>query len=155
MLHLVRRAKVVIGDLNGESAHAIARDIVSSGGCVFSRNTEVVIEPEPRIRDYRTAIAQKCDVTVWEDQVELFNLAKDTYGAVDVVVGYMILVVSSSHASFPDCECGYWRVWNHASGASRWNTGAAESAHNPSQLDRCPIQYVHLITSSIQVTSLL
>lgn len=32
------------------------------------------------------AIYQKCNVTVWEDQVALFELAISTYGSVDVVV---------------------------------------------------------------------
>jgi hypothetical protein len=32
------------------------------------------------------AIYQKCNVTVWEDQVALFELAMSTYGSVDVVV---------------------------------------------------------------------
>ena len=32
------------------------------------------------------AIYQKCNVTVWDEQVELFELAMSTYGSVDVVV---------------------------------------------------------------------
>ena len=32
------------------------------------------------------ATYQKCNVTVWEEQVELFELAMATYGSVDVVV---------------------------------------------------------------------
>ena len=32
------------------------------------------------------AIYQKCNVTVWDEQVELFELAVSTYGSVDVVV---------------------------------------------------------------------
>ena len=34
----------------------------------------------------REAIAQKTDVTSWEDQVSLFAFAVATYGVVDVVV---------------------------------------------------------------------
>ena len=32
------------------------------------------------------AVSCKCDVTVWDDQVALFELAMKTYGTVDVVV---------------------------------------------------------------------
>ena len=33
-----------------------------------------------------TAVSTKCNVTVWEDQVALFDLAMSKYGSVDVVV---------------------------------------------------------------------
>ena len=32
------------------------------------------------------AIGLRCDVTLWEDQVDLFQTAFDTFGSVDVVV---------------------------------------------------------------------
>jgi hypothetical protein len=34
----------------------------------------------------RSAISQACNVTVWDDQVALFDLAVKTYGGVDIVV---------------------------------------------------------------------
>jgi len=64
-LYAKYKAKVVIGDINTEAAQAVAQEINSSGG---------------------TAVAQRCDVTVWEDQVALFDLAMETYGSVDVVI---------------------------------------------------------------------
>jgi NAD(P)-dependent dehydrogenase (short-subunit alcohol dehydrogenase family) len=35
---------------------------------------------------YRDAIAQQCDVALWEDQLSLFQLAIKTFGHIDVVV---------------------------------------------------------------------
>jgi hypothetical protein len=35
---------------------------------------------------YREAASTKCNVVNWDDQVSLFELAFDRYGAVDVVV---------------------------------------------------------------------
>jgi NAD(P)-dependent dehydrogenase (short-subunit alcohol dehydrogenase family) len=35
---------------------------------------------------YRTAIATKCNVTNWDEQVEMFKLAVRKYGSVDIVV---------------------------------------------------------------------
>jgi hypothetical protein len=35
---------------------------------------------------YRTASATKCNVTDWDAQVEIFELAMKKYGSVDIVV---------------------------------------------------------------------
>ncbi|KAG9220460.1 hypothetical protein CCMSSC00406_0003916 [Pleurotus cornucopiae] len=58
-------AKVVIGDRDIEGGEQTAQAVKAAGGL---------------------AIATKCDVTNWDDQVQLFELAIATYGAVDIVV---------------------------------------------------------------------
>ncbi|KAH7871610.1 uncharacterized protein C8R40DRAFT_1121274 [Lentinula edodes] len=58
-------AKIVIGDLDVVGAEQTVSDIVASGG---------------------QATARKCNVTMWDDQVELFELAIQKYGSVDVVI---------------------------------------------------------------------
>ncbi|GLB37816.1 putative enoyl-(Acyl carrier protein) reductase [Lyophyllum shimeji] len=58
-------AKVVIGDLDVAGAEKTVRDIENAGG---------------------TAVSMKCNVTVWDDQVAMFELALSKFGAVDVVV---------------------------------------------------------------------
>ncbi|KAG5639461.1 hypothetical protein H0H81_001583 [Sphagnurus paluster] len=58
-------AKVVIGDLDVLGAQKTVNDIESAGG---------------------TAVFLKCNVTVWEEQVALFELATSQFGAVDIVV---------------------------------------------------------------------
>lgn len=60
-----RGAKVVIGDLDVAGAQKTVRDIESAGGI---------------------AASVKCNVTVWDDQVAMFELAISKFGAVDVVV---------------------------------------------------------------------
>lgn len=57
-------------------------EIKDAGGCV----RQPVIAAQHLILACRAAISQPCDVTVWEDQVALFELAKTTYGSIDVVV---------------------------------------------------------------------
>ncbi|KIK69270.1 hypothetical protein GYMLUDRAFT_35336 [Collybiopsis luxurians FD-317 M1] len=58
-------AKIVIGDLDLVSAEKTVDEITASGG---------------------QAIAMKCNVTVWENQVALFDMAISKYGSVDIVV---------------------------------------------------------------------
>ncbi|KAL0956837.1 hypothetical protein HGRIS_002949 [Hohenbuehelia grisea] len=58
-------AKVVIGDRDVAGGEQIAKELRAAGGEV---------------------IATKCDVTVWEDQVALFQLAFSKFGAVDIVI---------------------------------------------------------------------
>jgi len=58
-------AKIVIGDLDVPAAERTVADIRASGG---------------------EATCIKCDVTIWEDQVGLFDLAVQTFSSVDVVV---------------------------------------------------------------------
>ncbi|KAJ3775652.1 hypothetical protein FB446DRAFT_724532 [Lentinula raphanica] len=58
-------AKIVIGDLDVVGAEKTVAEIRASGG---------------------QAVARRCNVTVWEDQEELFELAMKTFGSVDVVV---------------------------------------------------------------------
>ncbi|KAF8588705.1 NAD(P)-binding protein [Ramaria rubella] len=58
-------AKVAIGDLDLEGAEGIVAEIKSSGG---------------------DAIAQKCDVTSWEQQLSLFQFTIRTYNRIDIVV---------------------------------------------------------------------
>ncbi|KAE9386156.1 NAD(P)-binding protein [Gymnopus androsaceus JB14] len=58
-------AKIVIGDIDLVSAQETANTVTSAGG---------------------QAIFQNCDVTVWDDLVDLYNLAIAKFGSVDVVV---------------------------------------------------------------------
>ncbi|KAI0093225.1 NAD(P)-binding protein [Irpex rosettiformis] len=58
-------AKVVIGDIDKDAADGVVYEITDSGGL---------------------AVAQRCDVTVWDELVALFDLAMDAYGSVDVVI---------------------------------------------------------------------
>jgi len=58
-------AKVVIGDLDAAGAEKTVQEIKAAGG---------------------DAVSLKCNVTVWEDQVAMFELAASKYGVVDIVV---------------------------------------------------------------------
>ncbi|KAF5380218.1 hypothetical protein D9757_008241 [Collybiopsis confluens] len=58
-------AKLVIGDLDVPGAEKAISEIRESGG---------------------QAVCMKCDVTIWEEQIALFELAVKTFGCVDVVV---------------------------------------------------------------------
>ncbi|KAG6873537.1 hypothetical protein C0995_014407 [Termitomyces sp. Mi166 len=58
-------AKVVIGDLDVTGAEKTVRDIEAAGGI---------------------AVSQKCNVTVWDDQIALFELAIAKFGVVDIVM---------------------------------------------------------------------
>ncbi|EGO00337.1 hypothetical protein SERLA73DRAFT_180884 [Serpula lacrymans var. lacrymans S7.3] len=58
-------AKIVIGDLDVDGAGATVAESIKAGG---------------------EAVSQRCDVLNWDDQVSLFELAMNTYGAVDVVI---------------------------------------------------------------------
>ncbi|KAJ3739336.1 hypothetical protein DFH05DRAFT_1514949 [Lentinula detonsa] len=58
-------AKLVIGDLDLVGAEKTVSEIIASGG---------------------QAVAVKCDVTIWDDQVKMFELAIEKFGSVDVVV---------------------------------------------------------------------
>ncbi|KAJ3556546.1 hypothetical protein NM688_g1973 [Phlebia brevispora] len=58
-------AKVVIGDLDLTEAQKVANAINDNG---------------------QDAIACLCDVTKWDDQVSLFDLAQKTFGSVDIVI---------------------------------------------------------------------
>jgi NAD(P)-dependent dehydrogenase (short-subunit alcohol dehydrogenase family) len=58
-------AKVVIGDLDLPGAEKVVAEINQAGG---------------------QSACLRCDVTKWDDQVDLFEFAETTYGSVDVVV---------------------------------------------------------------------
>ncbi|EIN12897.1 NAD(P)-binding protein [Punctularia strigosozonata HHB-11173 SS5] len=58
-------AKIVIGDIDLAGAQETASRIKSAGG---------------------QAVVKGCDVSSWEDQTALFELAISTYGAVDIVI---------------------------------------------------------------------
>jgi len=55
-------AKVIIGDLDIEGAEQVMTTIRKMGG---------------------QGAAQRCDVTNWDDQISLFELAESRYGSVD------------------------------------------------------------------------
>ncbi|KAH7107999.1 NAD(P)-binding protein [Auriculariales sp. MPI-PUGE-AT-0066] len=58
-------AKIVIGDVQTAAGEKVVEEIKAAGGA---------------------AAFQRCDVTVWEEQHELFKFALATYGTVDVVI---------------------------------------------------------------------
>ncbi|KAI0293183.1 hypothetical protein B0F90DRAFT_1764067 [Multifurca ochricompacta] len=58
-------AKVVIGDLDAAGAEAVVAGIIKNGG---------------------EAASVKCNVVNWDDQLALFDLAFERYGAVDIVI---------------------------------------------------------------------
>ncbi|KAF8520391.1 NAD(P)-binding protein [Hysterangium stoloniferum] len=58
-------AKVVIGDLDIKGAEGVVQEIKTAGG---------------------DAVAQQCNVTIWEEQLSLFQFAIKTYGHIDIVV---------------------------------------------------------------------
>lgn len=60
-------AKVVIGDIDIVGAQKLVEAIESLGG---------------------EAVSMRCNVTTWDDQVSMFDLAMSKYGAVDIVVPY-------------------------------------------------------------------
>ncbi|KIP05100.1 hypothetical protein PHLGIDRAFT_108665 [Phlebiopsis gigantea 11061_1 CR5-6] len=65
LLYAKHGASVVIGDVDADAASKVVSEIVQAGG---------------------QAVSCKCDVTVWDEQVALFELAVKTYGTVDVVI---------------------------------------------------------------------
>lgn len=58
-------SRVVIGDTNVSGAEAVVTSITKNGG---------------------EAVSVKCNVVNWDDQVALFELAFERYGAVDIVI---------------------------------------------------------------------
>jgi len=68
-------AKVVIADLDITGANKVVAEVEKAGG---------------------TAIATKCNVTNWDEQVEMFELAVKKYGSVDIVVPNAGISESSS-----------------------------------------------------------
>jgi len=58
-------SKVVIGDMNAAGGEAVANAITKEGG---------------------KAVSIKCDVTQWDEQVALFELAIARFGSVDIVI---------------------------------------------------------------------
>lgn len=82
----------MIGDVNAAGGEAVANTIRKEGGYVclvvsslvgainMGCRRDVVIEP------CREAVSIKCDVTKWDEQVALFELAMARFDAVDIVV---------------------------------------------------------------------
>lgn len=70
-------AKLVLGDLNKPGLDQVVAEIKQRGG---------------------DAVALKCDVTSWDEQTKLFELAVATFGSVDIVVSfiYSLTVVGST-----------------------------------------------------------
>jgi len=65
IIHPFHRAKLVLGDLNEPGLEKIVSEIRRAGG---------------------EAIGLRCDVTVWDDQLRLFEAAIEAYRSVDIVV---------------------------------------------------------------------
>jgi len=72
--------------LDVAGAEKVVAEIEKNGGWVLL----VLLNLErlfiQHLGHFSTAISTKCNVTVWEDQVALFDLAMSKYGSVDVVV---------------------------------------------------------------------
>ncbi|KAL0563283.1 hypothetical protein V5O48_018788 [Marasmius crinis-equi] len=58
-------AKLVLGDINLTNVEAVAEQIRTSGG---------------------EALALKCDVTVWDELVDMYEKAMERFGSVDIVI---------------------------------------------------------------------
>jgi len=85
---------VVIGDLDVPGAQAVVSTITKDGGCViFDCLPDATISrlrvPVPVFP--RKAVATKCNVVSWDDQLSLFEFAFEKYGAVDIVVRIFLL----------------------------------------------------------------
>jgi hypothetical protein len=94
---LLFSAKVVIGDLDVPGAEAVVSAITKDGGCViFDSLPDVTISRLrlPLLVHLRKAVATKCNVVSWDDQLSLFELAFEKYGAVDIVVRILLSTVS-------------------------------------------------------------
>lgn len=74
----------MIGDLDVGGAEAVVSTITKDGGCVILA-VYVTLEIE-FLFHRRKAVATKCNVVSWDDQLSLFELAIEKYGAVDIVV---------------------------------------------------------------------
>ena len=81
------RAKLVLGDINESTAQSVATEIKRAGGWVDYIDRRVSLSPNGSSSE---AIGLRCDVTSWEDQVDLFQTAFYTFGSVDVVVREMV-----------------------------------------------------------------
>jgi hypothetical protein len=80
----------VIGDLDVPGAEAVVSTITKDGGCVSLPDVSIL-----RLRVHRRkAVATKCNVVSWDDQLSLFELAFEKYGAVDIVVCILLSTVS-------------------------------------------------------------
>jgi len=87
--HVHIRAKVIVGDKDTEGGKKTAQEIIVDGGCVFFWEFP---NQELNSRGNRHATFVKCDTTVWEDQVSMFETAISTYGSVDIVVNIIHLL---------------------------------------------------------------
>ena len=72
----------MIGDLDVIGANKVVKEIVQHGGYVPSQFLYFCVAHASS----RKAVCQKCNVTMWDEQVALFELAMSTYGSVDIVV---------------------------------------------------------------------
>lgn len=93
--------------------------------CLVSRVLEIPI-------CYRMAVSLKCDVTVWDDQVAMFELAIAKFGSVDVVVSPFRAGHRNAHQlTFP-----YARYQTLASRSSAHSTLSRSRMGNLSNLTR-------------------
>ena len=78
---------MVIADLDITGANKVVAEVEKAGGSVYSSlPPSVSADLLKGLLIYRTASAIKCNVTEWEAQVEMFELAIKKYGSVDIVV---------------------------------------------------------------------
>jgi hypothetical protein len=87
---------VVIGDLDVPGAQAVVSTITKDGGCVIFDclpDATRLRVPVPVFHP-RKAVATKCNVVSWDDQLSLFELAFEKYGAVDIVVRILLSTIS-------------------------------------------------------------
>lgn len=87
---MVYSAKVVIGDLDVSGAAKVVAEIEKAGGYVvfvvpYQQEASSYSIPSC-LRIPRSAAWIKCNVTIFEEQVELFELAVKRFGSVDIVV---------------------------------------------------------------------
>ena len=79
---MVYSAKVVIGDMDLKGAEEVVSEIKSLGRLVFYPALMTLVS-NPISSD---AVAHKCDVRSWDQQLTLFQIAMRTYNQLDIVI---------------------------------------------------------------------
>ena len=78
----------MLGDINESAAQSVVAEIKRAGGCVEHPPTVEFLSSNWSASE---AIGLRCNVTSWEDQVNLFQTAFVTFGSVDVVVRWVFV----------------------------------------------------------------
>lgn len=94
---MVYSAKVVIGDMDLKKAEEVVLEIKSLGRLVPPPSLSLMIPVSSPIPS--DAVAHKCDVRSWDQQLDLFQTAMKIYGRIDIVVPNAGVTESGSFAA--------------------------------------------------------